>query len=216
MPRKKSLVWMYFTKDGDNVTCTVCGKSYVQPQGGTTTNMKNHMKINHSKIYYEEFDFATTTTGISPTSLSKLKDLKRNAASVDNTDSDTEETEIEECAASGASSANTSQDSISCGIAELQTNFQPLSQSSMQSNMSDEILDRADRNKQTAKKSKLLFQPKISDMLSRKSGESFPVDSNQEKKLTSAVATFLVKGALPFHLVEQDFFKEFVQSLEPR
>lgn len=195
MPRAKSLVWHFFTKDGNNVTCKTCGKCYIQPQGGTTTNMKQHIKVNHPKTFYEQFEGFASTSQHSDTGTNfKL--------AVGESDQDNEDSESD--------------------IEMLDISTTPLAQSSTQNSFCEENSSSQSAQSQIGKECAKLFkkpkvtQQRLDEMFVHKSSEHYPDGSNQEKKLTEAVAKFICKAALPFHLVEKPSFKEFLTVLEPR
>ena len=49
-----SAVWQHFTRtaeDNTRATCHTCKKTYAVPGGGTTSSLKNHLKIKHPDLF---------------------------------------------------------------------------------------------------------------------------------------------------------------------
>lgn len=49
---RRSAVWLFFSKDGDTVYCSLC-KYTAKQVTGNTTNMKSHLQNHHPKEYRE-------------------------------------------------------------------------------------------------------------------------------------------------------------------
>ena len=81
----KSPAWGYCSKKGDVAQCKLCDKAYNQPRGGTTTNMRNHLRDHHPDVYNDVF---------LPTLTSKPKAAESTIQNLNSFRYDTDETQI--------------------------------------------------------------------------------------------------------------------------